>query len=311
MNIPADVHWITEYIVLFGIADLGILSRMMRKEVCFTPDPSPFPHVLRSKRLWQPWSRNNWKTSKYFTSLTEVMADSLSSLCLHETKSYSALLLWKVLKILLPFPHFLLPLIHDTRDVICSHVPLTDCKVWNWLTLLFPRSSTTLSLPTLCRLSLIFPITWWSWVTHMLLRWCSLWIICMTMVQLHHSAKYCRAPQIHYCRQELNIHSKISGKNWWMGSTPSLAWKVIPKCYLLVWLNALMEYWESLWYLIHDLYYIYSAHLHVVQQWAHLDYHEEVPGDFGLTKPFNHALVFLCQNIFLVCMWLVLYVSDL
>lgn len=50
------------------------------------------------------------------------MADSLSSLCPPETRSYSALLLWKVLKILLSLPHFLLPLIQNTRDVICSHV---------------------------------------------------------------------------------------------------------------------------------------------------------------------------------------------
>lgn len=120
---------------------------------------SPFPHLLRSKRLWQPWSSNNnndsdnWNTSEYFTNLTEVMADSLSSLCPHETRSSSALLLCKVLQILLSFPHLLRPpgIWHQG----CNMSLLTDFKVWNWLTFLFPRPSTTSPPPTLRRLSLI------------------------------------------------------------------------------------------------------------------------------------------------------------
>lgn len=57
-----------------------------------------------------------------------------------------------------------------------------------------------------------------------------------------------------------------------------------------------MEYRESLGYLIYDLYYVHSAGVYVVQQWALLDYHEEVPGDFELAEPFNHTVVFLCSE---------------
>lgn len=30
MNIPASVHWVAQDIVLIGVADLGIISRMIK-----------------------------------------------------------------------------------------------------------------------------------------------------------------------------------------------------------------------------------------------------------------------------------------
>lgn len=53
---------------------------------------------------------------------------------------------------------------------------------------------------------------------------------------------------------------------------------------------------EKLECLIYYLNSIHPASLYIIQLWAPLDYHEVVPGDFELTEPFNHTVIFLCSE---------------
>jgi len=61
---------------------------------------------------------------------------------------------------------------------------------------------------------------------------------------------------------------------------------------------------------MYDVYYMHSAGLCVVQKWALLDCHEEVPGDFEFTEPFNHTVVFVCSQ-YLPCLYVSLWMHRL
>lgn len=197
MTIPASVNWVTQYTVLFRIADLSTISRMVRNGICLLPYPSPFPHLLRTKRTWQIWSSNNnkdnWNTSKYFASLTDIMTDPLRSFCPHRTRFSSALLsFWKVLKILFLFPHLLLPSeiwVQERNMQSCPFWQISKFKLgWHFC---FQRH---FSSSTPCRLSLIYPITW-------VMSGMGGTAALFSLLPLHDSgaipeSKYCRAPWI-------------------------------------------------------------------------------------------------------------------
>lgn len=223
----------------------------------FYPYPSPFPRLLRCKRTWQARSSNDsndnddWNTSKYFAKLTEVMADPLSSLSPRTELGFlqhycHSGRFWKLCFLSLTF---FCHLIFEFKEEICNHVPsdefqslkLVDISVskdtfppslyagWVWS---IPSHEVvsdvcgTVALFTLVHLIIVIP--WWQWYDYM---------YDYTRVQVLQGTW-----DSHGCNQELNIHSKISGKNWWMSNTPSLAQKMIPKCYHSVWINAFMEH---------------------------------------------------------------------
>lgn len=211
------------------------------------PISQPFPHLLRCKRTWLAWGSNNsndnddWNTSKYFASLREVMADSLNSLFPHRTSVFfSIILILEGSENFGSFPSSSSAIWYlSPREEYVIMSLLTDFKVWNWLTFLFQRHFSSF---TPCRLSLIYPIIWgceWHvWYCSLVHSGSSLWQWYNTRDQVLQSTL-----DSHYCNQELNIHSmNMSVKNWWMSNTSSLAKKIIPKCYLSVWINAFMEH---------------------------------------------------------------------